>query len=165
MRCATLAVSLLVVCRTLASSQGSASPAESTSGALLARRLPRIEYLGGPFIRRPRVVTVTFAGDDPEVVSRLERFGTTVTRTPWWHAVTDGNCATIDDCVGDGQAATAVRLEDTLTPDVHAVDLSARLKRHAEAGRFGPIDAELALLVYLPAGIRLRDASVARYCD
>lgn len=132
---------------------------------LIADRLPRVEYLGGPFIRRPRVVTITFAGDSAGLVARLERFGEAITRTNWWRTVSEEYCAKAGDCIGEGQPGLAVRLEETLPADVHVDELGERLVGHAKAGRFGTIDADTVLLVYLPKGVTLRDATVPRYCE
>jgi hypothetical protein len=165
-RVAPLATAVFVLSVLAAPLQpNAASPADESfiDGALLAAHLPRIQYLRGSFVRRPRLVTVTFAGDDPLVVSRVEQFGSTITRTRWWRAVADGYCAG-HDCVGEGRPAAAVRLDDPLPGDVHAVDVSALLRRQAGAGRFGRLDSESLLLVYLPPGVTLRDAFVARYC-
>lgn len=153
-----------------ATTPGQATPpsrvpsAEHVNGTLLARHLPRVGYRGGPFVRRPRLVTITFAGDDPQIVARLERFANTIARTPWWRAVVAGYCASDGDCIGESRSSLAVRLGDTLSADVHAVDISALLRRYASAGRLGPLDSESLLLVYLPRGVMLRDAFVARYC-
>ena len=144
--------------------QGRAPSPATTNGELLAQRLPRVEYRSGPFVRRPRVVTITFAEDDPRLVSRLEQFSDIITRTPWWRAVVAGYCAKDDDCIGEGRSGLSVRLNETLPAEVHAVDISAILRRHADAGRLGPLDSESLLLVYLPPAVSLRDASVARYC-
>jgi hypothetical protein len=135
-----------------------------TNGAFVAARLPRVAYLGGPFVRRPRIVSITFTGDDPGVVAAVERFGATIARTTWWRTVVDGYCASESDCVGEAQSAIAVRLDETLPGEVHAVEVSALLRREARAGRFGRLDSELILLVYLPRGVTLRDALVDRYC-
>jgi len=132
---------------------------------LIADRLPRVEYLGGPFIRRPRVVTITFAADSAGLVARLERFGEAITRTNWWRTVSEEYCAKAGDCIGEGQPGLAVRLEETLPADVHVDELGERLVGHAKAGRFGTIDADTVLLVYLPKGVTLRDATVPRYCE
>lgn len=132
---------------------------------LIAEHLPRVEYLGGPFVRRPRIVTVTYAGDDAALVTRLERFGDTITRTAWWRTVSEGYCAKAGDCIGEGRPGLAVRLDEMLPADVHAVELSELLIAHAKAGRFGTIDADTLLLVHLPKGVTLRDAFVPRYCD
>lgn len=148
----------------VAARTGPPPAAEVVDGSLIARNLPRIEYRGGPFVRYPRVVTVTFAGDEPAFVARLEHFGETITNTPWWHAVTAGYCAPSGNCIGEGRPARAVRLVDTLPGEVHAVEVSALLRGHAAAGRLGPIDPDTLLLVYLPAGVQLKDAFVARYC-
>lgn len=132
---------------------------------LIAERLPRVEYLGGPFIRRPRVVTITFAGDSAGLVARLERFGEGVTRTDWWRTVSEEYCAKAGDCIGEGEPGLAVRLDETLPADVHADEVGERLVGHAKAGRFGTIDADTVLLAYLPKGVTLRDDAVARYCE
>ena len=138
------------------------APASNTE--LLAQRLPRVVYRGGPFLRHPRIVTITFAADDAGLVARLEQFGDTIARTAWWTAVTEGYCAKPGDCIGEGQPGRAVRLTETLPSQVHAVDLSALLRSEARAGRLGTFDANTVLLVYLPQGVSLEDAFVPRYC-
>lgn len=142
------------------------SPAskESSNGGVIAQHLPTLAYRGGPFLRHPRIVTVTFAGDDERLVTRLEQFGDTITRTTWWRAVSDGYCAADGDCIGEGRPGVAVRLRESLPADVHAVEISALLARAITAGHLGTLDDESLLLVYLPAGITLRDAFVPRYC-
>lgn len=136
----------------------------AATGELIARHLPRLEYHGGAFIRRPRVVTITFADDDPSLVRHVERFGGAVTRTSWWRSVTADYCVESRGCVGAGRDGRAVRLGDVLPDDLHAVALTARVARHAEAGTLGAIDDETTLLVYLPPRVRLHDAFVPRYC-
>jgi hypothetical protein len=145
-----------------ASDAGSAVRAPNAD--LIARRLPRIEYRGGPFLRHLRIVTVTFAADDAAVVKRLEQFGNTITRTSWWRAVTEGYCAKEGDCIGEGRPGRSVRLPETLPSHVHAVEISALLRTEARAGRLGALDADTALLVYLPKGVSLKDAFVSSYC-
>lgn len=143
---------------------GEALARAARNGDLIARHLPRLEYHGGPFIRRPRVVTITFADDDPSLVRHVERFGAAVARTSWWRSVTADYCVESRGCIGTGRDARAVRLDDALPEDLHAVDLTARVARHADAGDFGALDDETALLVYLPPRVRLHDAFVPRYC-
>lgn len=134
------------------------------NGALIARHLPRLAYHGGAFLRRPRVVTVTFTDDDPDVASALERFGAVITRTPWWRAVVADYCVERGGCIGEGRAGRAVRLRDRLPDDLHGADLEARLRARLEDGGLGVVDGATALLVYLPARVRLHDAFVPRYC-
>lgn len=131
---------------------------------LLAHRFPHIVYLGGPFIRYPRIVTITFSGDDANIVSRLEQFGNTITRTSWWRTVVEGYCAKGEDCIGEGQPGLSVRLDETFPAEVHGVAVSALLRRHAQAGRLGSLDPNTVLLAYLPKGVNLTDAFAARYC-
>jgi hypothetical protein len=155
-RAATVAVTLALA------TPGAGAAHEGST--LITARLPRVEYRGGPFVRTPRVVTVTFRGDDAALVARLARFGDVITRTAWWRAVTDGYCAEAGDCIGDGAGARHVELDATLGADVHANDVAALLERAAGDGRFGVLDADTVLMVYLPAGVALRDAFVPRYC-
>ena len=133
-------------------------------GGFLAKRLPRVAYPGGPFLRHPRIITITFKGDDPEIVSTLERFGDTVIRTAWWREVTDGYCASVTDCVGSGRPGFGVRLDHALPAGVRDTDIETLLAREGKAGRFGPLDADTLLIAYLPEGVSLADAFVPRYC-
>jgi len=142
-----------------------ATATAATGRALIARRLPRVTYRGGPFVRRPELVTVTFAGDDPAVVATVERFGASITRGAWWRAVATGFCAAPDDCVGDGRPGRSVRLDVALPASLHAVDVERLLTRALADGRLGAVESDTVVLVYLPAHVALRDAYVARYCD
>lgn len=139
------------------------TPPVDQAGGLIADRLPRVAYQGGPFLRSPRPVTITFDGDDPALVERLERFGAAITDTRWWFEVVDSYCATPRQCVGAGSAAPPVRLDQRLPRHLRDTDLEALLQGHAESRRFGALDLNSLLLVYLPAGITLADAT-GRYC-
>lgn len=131
---------------------------------IIAGSLPRVVYRGGPYLRRPRVVTVTFKGDDPTLVSRLEQFGEMITRTAWWREVTEGYCAH-GKCIGEGRRGRRARLEEVLPDKVRDVDVEALLAREAGAGRLGALDSDTLLLIYLPAGVALSDAFFRRYCS
>ncbi len=145
---------------------GSAAPHAAPSGSaqFLASRLPRVTYRGGHFLRRMRVVTITFAGDDAALVARLEKLGDSLPRSPWWRAAVDGYCASPDDCIGDGRPGLAVRLRETLPARVHGLDISALLRREAAAGRLGAPDPDNVFVVYLPAGVTLFDADHEHFC-
>ncbi|HVH42641.1 MAG TPA: hypothetical protein VM925_09860, partial [Labilithrix sp.] len=131
-------------------------PSDPADGGLVAQKLPRITYRGGRFLRNPKIVTVTFTKDDPSFVARLEHFGDAITRSSWWREVVDSYCTKPDDCIGEAGQARSVRLEDVLPSSVRDVDVDDVLVRAAEAGRFGPLDPETLLLVYLPGGVRLK---------
>ena len=139
------------------------APADAADRVLVARKLPRIAYRGGPFLRNPRIVTITFSNDDPHLVSRLEEFGRVIARSAWWHAVTDGYCARPGDCIRDGSAGPPVHLAQTLPSEMRDGGVEALLRRAARAGLLGPVDGSALWLVYLPAGVSLADATT-RYC-
>lgn len=137
-------------------------PLEQGDGGTLARRLPRIAYRGGPILRNPRIVTVTWKSDDPALVARLERFGEAVTRTAWWRTVVDSYCVKPDDCIGEGRRGVPAHLDGALPAEASDGDIEAILLREIEAGRISaPADA--LLVVYLPKGVGFHDA-VVRYC-
>lgn len=140
-----------------------AATTPASGNELIARRLPRVAYRGGPFVRRPQLVTVTFAADDPAVVSTLEHFAASITRGDWWRTVA-AYCAASDDCIGEGRPGRSVRLDDVLPASMHAIDVERLLTRALADGRIGAVTADTILLVYLPAHVALHDAYVARYC-
>ncbi len=144
--------------------QSAGRPSPAGDAAQLASRLPRVTYRGGLFLRHLRVVTITFTGDDPALVARLEKLGDALPRSQWWRTAIDGYCATAGDCIGDGRPGLAVRLGEALPARVHGVDLSALLRRAAAAGRLGAPDAEDVFVVYLPAGVTLFDADHEHFC-
>ena len=141
------------------------APRAGLRSADIARYLPRIKDLGGPFVRHPRVVTITFASDEPVTIARLATFGDTITRSSWWRAVTEGYCRDGDDCIGDGRPGVAVTLDDALPARIHELDVAKLVTRRAGEGRFGTLDADTLLIVYLPKGVDLYDAFISRYCS
>jgi hypothetical protein len=144
---------------------GSVVAATSGTGGRIAEALPRVEYQGGPFLREPRVVAVTFRGDDTRVVSALAAFAGLVTRSAWWQGATKGYCAVGVGCVGRGREARSVVVDLAWPEAVGDSDVSARLEEAIAAGQVGEIDAETVLLAFLPAGVAVEDGFGRRYCD
>jgi hypothetical protein len=132
------------------------------SGAAIAERLPVVAHRGGPVVTRPTVATLTFAGDDPARVSRLEAFGRWVGGSAWWRAVTAGYCVG-PECIRPARPGPTLRLDRRLNAVVRDVDVERLLEEEASRApsRLGP---DTVLLVYLPRGVRLHDAAHARYC-
>ncbi|HEX7600831.1 MAG TPA: hypothetical protein VF316_04465, partial [Polyangiaceae bacterium] len=75
-------------------------------------RMPGLDYLGGALLTAPKIVTITFAGDDAQLVSRLTVFDDTITQTPWWTAATSEYCVQPANtpCIGPGQSGGHVVL-------------------------------------------------------
>jgi hypothetical protein len=142
------------------------APAGDTAAgrSLIGARLPRVTHVGGPFLRRPEVTTVTFAGDEATRVSRLEAFGEAIVRSPWWHDVTAGYCLGSEDCIAPGRAGSTVRLARRLPARVRDVDVELVLAEEARGGALSGLGAEALVLAYLPRGVVLSDAFHARYC-
>jgi hypothetical protein len=132
--------------------------------AALAAALPRVDFAGGPFLRRPQLLTITFAGDDPAVVSELESFAFAIGASSWWSDVFAERCAAPGDCVRSPVEPRAIRAATRFPPQVHAVDVEAWLAAAAARGSLGPLTADALALIYLPAGTALTDALSGRYC-
>lgn len=141
------------------------APTDAADGGLVARSLPRIEHLGGAFVEHPRVVTVTFTKDDPQVVARLERFAAVIPSSAWWKTVTEGYCSKEGSCVGEGTAGTPVHLDDSLAAETRPAEIETLLQRNAKAGKLGSLDGRAVLLVYLPKGVALVGEGGERYCS
>jgi len=140
-------------------------PLEVGDGGVAADRLPRVIHRGGPFLRNPAIVTVTFAGDDPALTARLEELGDTLTTTAWWRAVVDSYCLDGKDCVGEGLPGGHARLAEALPAAMRVIDVNELLKRAAAAGQLLLPKRDALVVVYLPAGVTLSDAHVPMYCD
>ena len=141
-----------------------AGGAADTELRLIAQRLPRVVHRGGPFLRRPEVTTVTFRGDDPKMVTRLEQFGDQIGRSAWWREVTEGYCAPAADCIGAGRVGRAVRLATRLPARVRDVEVERWIADEAGAGALAGLGADALVLVYLPPGVALSDAFHDAYC-
>ncbi len=91
----------------------------STADAQTHAPIPLVDYLGGPIIEAPKVVTITYGADaDPTADSNrafLETFDDDILTTPWWDAVRAGYCdrAIPQRCVGRGTSGGHVHLTDT----------------------------------------------------
>jgi hypothetical protein len=133
------------------------------SRSRIADRLPRVVHRGGPFLRSPRIATVTFEGDD--IVGQLEEFGAVSIRSAWWRDVSSGYCLGATDCIGEGRPGPRIRLARRLPPRVRDVDIEALVEDEVRTGALAGLGSEALVLVYLPPGVTLSDAFNPHYCD
>ncbi len=122
---------------------------------------PAAQYLGGPILSSPRIVTVTFQGDDAALVARLQAFDDAITSTPWWHSVSAEYCVEPAGapCVGAGSGAGHAVLAaaaSQYTDSVKGGDSTMRalLTGAVSSGTLPPPDpqGQTLYVVYLPAG-------------
>lgn len=74
--------------------------------------MPLVDYNGGRILKNPKIVTVTFAGDNPQMVSRVQQFGDVITTTPWWTAVSSEYCDSTKACIGPGSSGGHVVIQE-----------------------------------------------------
>ena len=123
-------------------------------------RMPGLEYLGGALLTAPKIVTITFAGDDAQLVSRLTTFDDTITQTPWWTAATSEYCIQPANtpCIGPGTSGGHVvlpgpaptSLKDTI--DGAGSTVMQLLQDHIFSGELPAPDAQTLYVLYFPAG-------------
>ena len=151
---------------------GVSYPASHTS-------MPLVDYNGGRVLQNPKIVTVTFAGDDTNLVSRLQQFGDIITTTAWWTAVSSEYCQQPGNspCIGQGSSGGHVVVADA--PDANYTDSSQGgastiqdfLKQHvngaggdAAAPDFPPPDENTLYVIYFPANVTI-DLDGSGSCD
>jgi len=142
----------------------SAAPIAEDTHSVIAQRLPRVTYQGGPLLLNPHIVSVTFAGDDPAIIDRLVSFSDTITHSDWWHQAVETYCTPSQDCVGEGGPADHLHVDAPLAAQVRDVDIDDLLIGLAGDRRFDTAEPDLLLIVYLPAGVQLTEATSGGYC-
>ena len=123
-------------------------------------RMPGLDYLGGALLTAPKIVTVTFAGDDPQLVARLTSFDDTITQTPWWTAATSEYCIQPagTPCIGPGTNGGDVVLPGPAptslkdTTDGAGLTVVQLLQNHIFSGELPAPDAQTIYVIYFPAG-------------
>jgi hypothetical protein len=136
---------------------GDGAPAEAGAHA----KLPIVDYLGGPIISSPRVVTITYGADgdpaaDPER-EFLETFDDVITTTPWWDAVRAGYCdgSTPPKCVGPGSSGGHVHLTDAPAASYEDAPTGGSLRTlmqgYITSGVLPPPDPDVIYVLFLPA--------------
>jgi hypothetical protein len=121
--------------------------------------VPTVQYLGGPILSSPSIVTVTFQGDDASLVGRFQQFDDTITSTAWWKAVSSEYCVQPagSPCVGPGTGGGHVVLPTAAsgyTDSIKGGDSTIRalITASVAAGSLPAPDAQTLYVLYLPAG-------------
>ena len=151
-----LAAGLVVGCGGAATTPSDAGDTNSAAHA----SVPLVDYLGGPIVTNPKVVTVTYGADsDPGADPKrafVEAFDDSITITPWWDAVRAGYCdqSTPPNCVGRGISGGHVHLTDSpaASYDDSPAGGSVRtlLQNYITSGAFPAPDADTIYVVFLP---------------
>jgi len=81
--------------------------------------MPQVDYNGGRVLQNPKIVTITWANDDPQMVSRMQQFGDIITSTAWWTAVSAEYCQQPNNkpCIGPGTGGGHVVIQDAPLSD------------------------------------------------
>jgi hypothetical protein len=123
---------------------------------------PTVRNLGGRILASPRVVTVTFPGDDAALVARLQLFDDTITSTAWWHAVSSEYCAAggapcIGPGAGGGHVVMPAAAASEYTDSIKGGDstLRALLASSVASGVLPAPDAQTLYVVYVPSATRV----------
>lgn len=129
---------------------------------------PTIVYGGAPLLLKPKIVTVTFAGDP--FTSQLVAFGTTATsKTNWWPTVMSEYCqGDGGPCVGDGPAGIAVQIDASAPSGISdnalgpedaggedaGVDIQTYLQGLMASGAIPLPDSNTIYAVYFPGSLQ-----------
>jgi hypothetical protein len=81
--------------------------------------MPQVDYNGGRVLQNPKIVTITWAQDDAQMVSRVQQFGDIITSTAWWTAVSAEYCQQPGNqpCIGPGSSGGHVVISDPSPTD------------------------------------------------
>jgi len=132
--------------------------------------MPIVPNNGGRILQNPEIVTVTFAGDDPTMVSRVQQFDDIITTTAWWSAVSAEYCDQPGNspCIGPGSSGGHVVISDTLAsqyidsstggPSSLQDFIRAHVVGDADAGitaDLPPVDDNTLYVFYFPPNVTI----------
>jgi hypothetical protein len=130
------------------------------SNVTAAQSYPQVTVVdpAGAVLTAPKIVTVTFAAIDATQRAHLEQFGDTIATTPWWSAVTDGYCAPLGHCIGQGVSGGHVTLSETAAAtydDVVDITKPSTLRTfiadHIASGAFPAPTEQTVYMLYFPS--------------
>src|SRR5438874_1841590 len=110
-------------------------------------RTPVVDYLGGHLLTAIKVITVSFASDDQNLIARVTELDDTVTQTQWWHDSTAEYCELPNGpCIGPGSNGGHVVLNETAPTSLIDTDTGKSstvvsfMQSHITSGAFPPPD-------------------------
>ncbi len=122
-------------------------------------RMPVVDYLGGHLLTSVKVITVSFASDDANLITRMQELDDTITQTEWWKQATSEYCELPNGaCIGPGTSGGHVVLNETAPASLVDTDTGAGssvfqfIQSHITAGTFPPPDAQTIYVIYFPSG-------------
>jgi hypothetical protein len=125
-------------------------------------RTPVVDYLGGHLLTAVKVVTVSFATDDQNLIARLTELDDTITQTQWWHDSTAEYCELPNGaCIGSGSNGGHVVLNETAPVSLVDTDNGTNstvvsfIQSHITSGAFPPPDDQTIYVIYFPTGTNI----------
>jgi len=118
--------------------------------------VPQVMTYGGPVLRAPKIVAVTFAGD-PQA-SLIERFVANLGASQYWSATTS------EYGVGAMQALAPIRLNEAAPAAVEDAQHRAWLAAKFGRAPFGTPDPNTIYAVFYPSGTQVTIGSVLTGC-
>ncbi len=125
-------------------------------------RNPTVDYLGGHLLTSAKIVTVSFAGDDSNLITRLQDFDDTITSTAWWKASTAEYCELPKGpCIGPGSNGGHVVLSETApanlvdTDDGKGSTVVSFIQSHVTSGALPAPDDQTIYMLFFPSGTNI----------
>ena len=125
-------------------------------------RMPIIDYLGGHLLTSAKIVTVSFQGDDTNLIGRLTELDDTITSTSWWTASTSEYCELPSGpCIGPGSGGGHVVLNETAAANYVDTDTGKGssivqfIQDHITSGAFPIPDDQTIYVIYWPSGTNI----------
>ena len=122
-------------------------------------RMPTVDYLGGRLLTSAKIITVSFAGDDANLIARMQELDDTITQTAWWKAATSEYCELPSGpCIGPGSGAGHVVLAETApaslvdTDDGKGSSVVQFIQDRITSGALPPPEDQTIYVVYFPSG-------------
>ena len=125
-------------------------------------RMPIVDYLGGHLLTSAKIVTVSFSGDDANLIGRLTELDDTITTSAWWAAATSEYCELPKGpCIGPGSSGGHVVLNETAAASYVDTDTGNGssvvkfIQDHITAGTFPLPDDQTIYVIYWPPGTNI----------